>query len=471
MKRLGRPLKYADFFKILELKDLYAPRTIVELGEAQGLFGLEKFREDGAPEKVRMAMNRYAHKSMPSKEDGWIEEEGQPMCRAWYGWRWKDAIAAHYFNEKELGEIERAKKETESAESGSQMEKKEKPFLMRLLSLSAFNRKWRWVGGITVGGLALAMVAMVTVYPEGYRIFKEKGPGAALDYFVSFEKSYPNDPKLAFGKAWSKFAVGELDEAERDCLAILQNDRTPNVTIGNCYLLLGKIKMRTGHYPEAREYYGKCLEIFERENRPGNLYKTYCALAVLALESDDLPEAEIFLFEAEAINRWAEMNPGEVYQLRAEVAFRRHDYPTALDFSKRYHDANEERGNIHETVNAKINVGFYQLLNGDLEAAFQSTVEVQLLLPEIRDRNMAYYNLLNLLFVRRCEGKPTEGLVATLNKFIEEEGDQRLKHFVGFVTSFPCDSILFVEGDGSNRLLSEENQEIGEDNQEPPPDL
>ncbi len=452
----GRPMKYSELIRALELDESYSVATVVERAETLGFLDKEEFRaaretRDDVRVKIRMAINRLASQHLPKKEDALLVEVGQQPQRAWCGWRWKDAIPKYYFDERELRAIEEAKQ--------AFLRKKRKyGFPMKLGWLGNRLPRKAWASLALVFGIGLFAVGfMAALYPEGVRVFREKGPRAALAYFSTAEKYKRKDPVAAFGRAWSRYTLGEFKAAEVGCQNLISRKDTPRVTVGNSYFLLGKIATATGRFDLARSHFGAAIEIFEGLGRGANLFKTYCALADLAMEAGDLAEADFFISEAEASNESANMNPGELYQLKAELFFRLEDYERAIVFSYHQYEAFKSVNNVNEKADALVGLGFYLILDGQLDEGFQKTMEAQILINETSGQNKMYYTFLNLLMIRRCEGRGYGALESALVSHIQKNEDQRLQGLLDFVLATECGPMG--------------PEETGEGNEDPPPNV
>lgn len=454
MTHRGRPMKYTEFIKALRMDKAYSVSHVVKHGEERGFFELEEYRAEKEPldeamGRVRKAIYRLATHQLPSREDALISEPGQAPQRAWCGWRWKSAIPEFFLDEKDLAEI----RECEARFLISQHEPvqpEEKPQGVGFFSF----RGPRLTLALFFATIVLSVGFIAVFYPEGARLFKEEGPSAALDYFRHLEGWKRGDPAVVFGKAWSKYAIGNFDEAEKDTYRLIQDSRTPEVTLGNCFFLLGKIKTRTGLHQEAREFYQRAQSIYEALNRPANIFKNYIGLAELALETGDLFEAENIIQEALEIRREARMEPWDLFHLQAELEFKRSDYHRALEFSYRYYSGYKNAGNLGKTADALIDIGFYLILTGQMGAGFEKTMAAQVLINKAGDQNKFYFGLINQLLLRRCEGKSYAGIEENLINHIDETGDQRLQNLLVFALNYPC-------GTGP--------EEGGEGDEDPPP--
>ena len=467
----GRPMKYSKFIKALDFETLYGTASVVAKGEEQGLFELAEFRDQeeslkDAKTKVRMAINRLASQSLPTKEDGFLSKKGKQPLRAWYGWRWKRAIPKYYFEEFELNAI----KEFEAQSLLRALEKKKASWEINPAGLVSF-RKTSFVLALLVAAVVLTAGFISAFYPEGVRVFKEEGPIAAFHYFRGSESFKRRDPVVLFGKAWTKYAIGHFEEAEQDAYDLIKEPGTPEVTVGNCFFLLAKIKTRTGLYHDARDHYQRSQNIFENLNRTANLYKNHIGVAELALESGDDAEAEYYIQLALETYKEAGMEPWDIHHLQAELAFRRGDYQRALEYSYRYYSGYKKAGNLGKTADALIDIGFYLLLTGQWEAGFQKTMEAQVLVNKAGDQDKFYFCMINLIMFRRCEGKSYAAIEEALINQIDEKRDQSLQKLLGFALSFPCGAgpELGGEGDQDPPPNGSSPGQAGEGDTTPPP--
>ena len=94
--RHGRPLKYHVLYEAIDAGTLYSPASIAKFAEENGL--LKSNPEDLAARKkekvrIRIAVARFAKNRGFGDEDGFVTIKGQKPAPAWFGWRWKAAIA------------------------------------------------------------------------------------------------------------------------------------------------------------------------------------------------------------------------------------------------------------------------------------------------------------------------------------------------------------------------------------------
>lgn len=88
-------MKYRQFIEILKDNVIYTPATVTDNGIAQGLISGDLAQEE--PEKIRTkirhSLARFTlNHRFPKGGDGWVDIEGQPPIRGWYGKRWKRAL-------------------------------------------------------------------------------------------------------------------------------------------------------------------------------------------------------------------------------------------------------------------------------------------------------------------------------------------------------------------------------------------
>ena len=91
----GRPIKYGYIIAKLEDDTLYSPATIARFAAENGLLSSSDPETQAIERKrIRLALGRLASsREFPPFGDGTVNLKGQPPTPAWYGWRWRSAIA------------------------------------------------------------------------------------------------------------------------------------------------------------------------------------------------------------------------------------------------------------------------------------------------------------------------------------------------------------------------------------------
>lgn len=92
VKPIGRPMKYREFLEILEDDKVYAPSTILILGESKGLLEMTDDAQEMRNKRMRVrhALARYsANHLFSNRGDGLVFLKGQSPIRGWFGKRWK----------------------------------------------------------------------------------------------------------------------------------------------------------------------------------------------------------------------------------------------------------------------------------------------------------------------------------------------------------------------------------------------
>lgn len=91
----GRPNKYSYIIAKLEEEVLYSPASIAHFAQASNLLlDLDTIGQDTEKKRIRLSLCRLASaKKFPLFGDAVIFFKGQAPIPAWYGWRWKAAIA------------------------------------------------------------------------------------------------------------------------------------------------------------------------------------------------------------------------------------------------------------------------------------------------------------------------------------------------------------------------------------------
>ncbi len=439
MSGRGRPMKYAELIKALDLDLLYAPSTIIANAEELGLFTRPELRGKNVREKSRGAMNRMAAVHFSSEADGLIETPGRAPMRGWYGWRWKAAIPAHFFEEDELLEIEKRKKEPRQSRDElliQRRNRRDKKRGKRIRTSRVGARHWALALIIGLSTFGLGMV--VSSYTTGVRVFLEQGPRAGLAYFRSAERAKTMEPRVVFGQAWATYAMGDYSEAERQAIQLIRDRRTPKPVLGNGFFLLGKVQTRTGQFEEGHENLEKAFMIYEQLGKYGNLFKTSCALAEISIALGNADGADHYLEQALRFNDFANANLGGYYHLEAELAFLRGEYQHGLEFSYLSHEAYATANMANNMADALIDIGFYLVLTGRSDEGFETSMAAQELIHKTGDQDKHYYNLVNFIMIRRCEGKSIEGMVGGLRKHNELSGNWKLRRLLEFALTFDC---------------------------------
>ncbi len=438
MKRRGRPMKYVEFFRVLDLDKLYAPSSVARAGQENGLFELEEFQEGDVHYKVRMAMNRFVSDHFPDEGDGVIEEKGRAPMRGWFGWRWKDAIPPENFSASELAQIERRKAR---AASPAPLSAHREPGPLHGLKANWGNRvrKPLLVFSLVILGSFGAFGMVSAFYPEGLRVFREQGPRAALEYFQRASvASKRDDPGLKFGQAWSKYSMGDLKEAQRDCYRLIRDPNLPENIYANALFLLGNIARGYGRYDEADEHLLQAYSLYERLQKDGNLYKTCLAMAQVALARGDLERAESLLEQSLVHHAFAQKDLGHFYQLKTQTAFLREDYQDALSYSYLRLAEYEKAGMKNNQADALSDIGFYSILLGFYDQGFEKTFQAQELIQKTGDEGKYYLNLINFLLLQRCKGGRYQTLVDQIQKRVDEEENLDLKKYLEFALNCDC---------------------------------
>ena len=434
MIRRGRPMKYADWIRVLDNETIYAASSVVRFGEEKGLFEREDFRYEDRI-KVRNSLNQFASNHFAGETDGIASTEAGITLKGWYGWRWKTAIPSYYFDELELDQIRCCKG---LAETGFTPAKPGKNRAARQRQWpNVFSRKMRPLVAIALAMGTFALGTFMTSYSEGLRILSDEGPRAALEYFraATFKRT---DYKAEFGQAWSKYVIGDFTESEADCYRLMQQRNLPDPVRGNCYYLLGYIQMRTLRLEMAKESFESAGDIYQKYRKWPHLYQTSLALGEIAMEQGYLDEAEANFQEAFAINRDVDRNLGHYYHLQAQLAFRRENFERALQMARKSLFDFQKNGQKSEEADVLADIGFYLVLLGDYSKGYEITMEAQELI-QITGNNLKYYfNLVNLLLLKKCSGEDINPLKKQIQTRIDAEGEIRLQYQLDLVLDWDC---------------------------------
>lgn len=463
MKRRGRPMKYFEFFRVLEMDKLYAPSSVMRAGEENGLFELEEFQDSHIRYKVRMAMNRFAGDHFLGEGDAVIEQKGRAPMRGWYGWRWKDAIPRQYFSSSELAQIQTRKARMAPASVPSSAGSEAGAVQAVRTHWQRWIRKPVLVFSLVILGSFGAFGMMSAFYPEGFRVFREQGPRAALEYFQRASNKSEN-PTLVFGQAWSKYSMGDLKEAEEDCYRLIREPNLPEGIYANALFLLGNIARSNGRYDEADEHLYQAYSIYERLGKDGNLYKSCLAMARVAIMRGDLERAESLLDQSLVHHAFVQKDLGHYFQLKTQAAFLRGDYGDALDFSYQRLAEYERVGMKNNQADALSDIGFYSILMGYYNHGFDKTIQAQEFIQKTGAQGKYYFNLINFLLLQRCKGGTYQTLVDQIQKRIDEEANLDLKSYLEF--SMTCDCAR--EREGEPPIGESLPEKVGEGDDTPP---
>jgi len=246
----------------------------------------------------------------------------------------------------------------------------------------------------------------------------------------------------AFKESWAKYASGEFETAQRMIENVAIAEIEHPLLRGNLYYLTGLLESNKD--PEnaipmielAREAYQDAAEIdILRKGGENGIKTADMVLARLYVQAEKLLKAANILDEYAADHN----SDGHVLHLKARLAFLVGDYEEALSLGKLAVLQFKLSGDERRTAQAKTNVGLYQMLTGELEEGFQTTLAGQ---PGITKRGATgqyYYSLINMIIYQRCfSGSSAKGLIRNIEKRLEEEPDLDLKKLLKFASEYNC---------------------------------
>ena len=309
------------------------------------------------------------------------------------------------------------------------------------------------IGIIALFLSAYALTSAFSIPAEGFQVLRVEGPIAALNYFKA-QQQKQSDPGVQFGMAWAKFEAGDLVGAELGCNALLAKRSLPEKMAANSAFLLAYLEARTGRYDESMQHFHYALDIYENIGHHGNIFRSYLGLAEVAMYLNDMDGALYNLDQAWIVNEIAAKPLGQYYHLRAKHAFLEKDFDLALHFSKKRYEAHREDNYRNGMANALSDIGFYLILTGHPDQAFDKTMEAQELLNKTGDEDTHYYNLINFILLRRCEGRSVNSMVESVQIWIQKVNDMNLKNYLEFAMDFECEVIQelsepYPVGDGN----------------------
>ena len=262
------------------------------------------------------------------------------------------------------------------------------------------------------------------------------GPRGAQQHL---ELSKDQDAKLQFRKAWTAFAAGEFMRSEEIVRQLLgQDPPVDDKTFADSLFLMGHLALKTNRHEEAVESFQEAFNLYQYLESFSNMYKTKLGLAEVAIEMSDLVSAEDFLNEAAGLNETAGKGRGHFFYIHAKLSFNREDYASALEKSFASYDAFIADKDLYGASGALSDIGFYSILQGDLETGFEKTMEAQDLIQNFGDQDKYYGNMLNLALLRKCEGHSYNSILERVKAWSLNQGDSNLSKHIAFVLNWSC---------------------------------
>ena len=502
---MARPMIYESLYTRLDLQKLYSPTLMVDEAVEAGLFDLipneEGFDLQTRKSKARIAVCNFGRRNLPQEPDGMVSTPGRRDLPGWWGARWVLAIQNIDEDLKEraqqtLALLERPSTEEEAVEApqftvvgkteqktGQSLTVEEVPpvaaavaaanespdedldegdaiegrrmipeydqaspglFLKVLLHVAMMSKLKRLA--LTFGLVsAFALGAVVTFSDqEGFRILREQGPGQALTWFLSSSEKHLNNQDARFGIAWASFLRGDLSDAQKMAYELMGlRDLKPEIK-PKLFYLLGHIEGKQGRHDSSRVYFQEAISLYEEAGELDKIFNAYLGLARSLMENGEFDEAEGILELAIGMNQ--EQEKGYFYYLHSRLAFLRGDYRTALEQSYRSHAEYLKSGDRYRQADALVEIAFYRIITGDLNGGFEKTMAAQEQISMLGDQDLYFYNSINMIILRRCEGGAYQSLVDSVKNRIRREHDSHLYEELAFALTFECNTDRGGEG-------------------------
>ena len=413
---------------------LYSPSKIVRQAKEEGLIS----DTSTSPDEALASVIAFGNEHLPQQPDGMVREGDHPEP-GWWGARWLLALEtldtySRTNARRTLTELMGSKHE-EPADRGKEVAEMMAP-LVRFYKASVSSRIRKALLLCLTGVCALG--AMMTFSErEGFRILRESGPAAALEWFLAEDaQSFQENPNIRFGIAWARFSKGDLIASRDICFQLLETE-LPESVEGNVYYLLGHIYGRTGEFEAARKAFETAIEVFERIGHESNAVKTRLGLARAAMENGDYEGARRTLRNTR-VDEVDEKSAAYYYYLHSRMAFLQGNYREALINARLSHQEYLSSGNTNGLADSLSEIGFYLILLGDFEEGFNKTMEAESLIHQIGNTDKHYFNLINFILLRKCEGKSYESMVVSIRDRIAETEDAHLLENLDFALKYDC---------------------------------
>jgi len=285
-------------------------------------------------------------------------------------------------------------------------------------------------------GFAQEQESKPSIYDQGMEIIKKDGVDAGIQFFEEHAVQTGSYRSL-FGMAWAYWVDGKLSEANKICAFILKKKPRP-VMEAHCNYLLGHIAIVSNDYKQAKVNFVLALTEYKKLERKGDQSKTLLGLAAADILAKEYHSADYYLDQAESLNEEVGKNLGHFYHLKARSAFGQGMFQRALDFSQDALNEYEIIGDHEHQTNAMIDIGFFQMLTGNMKDGLETTYEIAEIISEKKYKKLSYYNAINLIFAYKCSGIDNQELKDQVSLWINSQEDFFLKSLLDFALNQNC---------------------------------
>ncbi len=408
----SRTTPYDSFIMALPLRGLYSPKMVVNLARKQGL--LEPEQPARTVAEAERALSDFCAYRLPSRPDRWLKKGGQPVDKAWYGWRWKAALPRGFFTDEEWRAVTRALRRDARA----------------LWFDDCLERVIRFR---TLGVLVLIVLGFLGVRHYrpaiGWEVIRQDGPAAFFHWLAD-----PRTAQEKLDRAWSLFSQGALEEAASHNAPLLKEKQNSRIK-GDAHYLAGLLadEAQPGkamdHFTRAMDIYGE-LEAFN------SLQNMTLVIAHHFLRQGDPNRAWRHLEKARLVPA-GKPNLGYFHEMQSGYYFAVGMYANALcsaQDSLEHYRGQDPRATAR-MLTAK---GFYHILTGDFRAGVRTSLEAEVAILHLTDTSMYHMNLVNLYLVAKCENQRSEPYLNLLLERVSEHREETLRRKVEFAWAFPC---------------------------------
>ena len=285
-------------------------------------------------------------------------------------------------------------------------------------------------------------------YEEGRVILHSQGPEAAIAYFEKLAGE-TGSLKGLFGLGWAWWEDGNIEEAELITKFVLARAKGKNL-IANCHFLLGYIFSQKGELLDAELHMTQARDLYEEKGKDDNLYKALCGLASIQIKAQNFLEAEVTLREANEVyvnyqkkpdsKRATPPSQAYYYELLSRVAFGLGHYSQALRHSEMSYQQYDEAGDRVRSVQALSAVGFFKIINGQIEEGLEDTKRVDEIIyaTDSEYKRLSYYNAINWIIAYRCSGNEYDELEKSVRQGINDNKDLLLMKQLKFALGWNC---------------------------------
>lgn len=278
-----------------------------------------------------------------------------------------------------------------------------------------------------------------TAYDYGLSLLVANRNDDALLWFSELTKRF-NDPLYFYGKAFTHWQSGELAEAKRDLEILLERD-VPDLVKARSHYVYAFVILDDVHPQVAKDHAHESRRIYQSLGKNGGFFLASMQLAEFEILTKNFREADRYIFEGlEANGRLAKPHcPGKAFELRSDIAWRKQDYRTSLEYAKRAHQAYLDFGNLAYAILIETRVALLNALLGNFQEAYIHASKVDQMALGEYPVAAKIYNHLTFILMDRCQGYDYQIRKREVMEWIESHGkDGELQALLNFLESLSC---------------------------------